>query len=136
MGDIDTPKGRKGNAHLANRGGVGRTLNDLAVWRPLLIDQSPEAYLFPGERKTPLSRANIWKRHMLPKLEMVGLGWATFQVLRRTNALLSRKANVDDKVVADQRGHGLGMSLEVYSHSDLGQKIEAVNCIEAEGLQK
>lgn len=69
---------------------------------------------------------------MFPKLEKVGLGWATFQVLRRTNASLSRKANVDDKVAADQRGHGLGVSLEVYSLSDLEQKIEAVNRLEAE----
>jgi hypothetical protein len=34
-----------------------------------------------------------------------------FQVLRRTNASLSRKANIDDKISADQRGHGLGFLL-------------------------
>jgi hypothetical protein len=73
---------------------------------------------------------------MFPKLNEGGLGWATFQVLRRTNASLSRKAKVDDKVAADQRGHGLGVSLEVYSLSDLEQKIEAVNRLEAEVIQK
>ncbi len=54
-----------------------------------------------------------------------------FQVLRRTNASLSRKAKVDDKVSADQRGHGLGVSLSVYAISDLDQKIEAVTKLES-----
>jgi hypothetical protein len=39
---------------------------------------------------------------------------------------------VDDKVSADQRGHGLGVSLGVYAISDLEQKIEAVMKLEAE----
>jgi hypothetical protein len=49
---------------------------------------------------------------MKPALDKVGLAWATFQVLRRTNASLSHKAGVDPKVSADQRGHGLGVSME------------------------
>ena len=79
----------------------------------------------------PVGRDNLWRRYMLPKLKSVGSEWATFQVLRRTNASLSRKANVDDKVAADQRGHGLGVSLEVYAVSDLQQKIEAVTKLES-----
>ena len=65
------------------------------------------------------------------RLEQLGLGWVNFQVLRRTNASLSRKAKVDDKVSADQRGHGLGVSLGVYAISDLDQKIEAVTKLES-----
>ena len=72
---------------------------------------------------------------MQPALEPVGLGWTTFQVLRRTNASLGRKAKVDDKVAADQRGHGLGVSLEVYSQSDLQQKSAVVEKIESEVIQ-
>lgn len=53
-------------------------------------------------------------------------------MLRRTNASLSRKANIDDKVSADQRGHGLGVSLGVYAISDLEQKIEAVKRLESD----
>ena len=68
---------------------------------------------------------------MLPRLKPVGLEWASFQVMRRTNASLSRKANIDDKVAADQRGHGLGVSWEVYSVSDLQQKIEAVTRLQS-----
>jgi len=72
---------------------------------------------------------------MKPALDAVGLGWATFQVLRRTNASLARKANVDDKGAADQRGHGLGVSLEVYAVSDLQQKLAAVAKLESEVIQ-
>jgi integrase len=135
-GDIDTPKGRKGKRTSRTVALPAEALAELAEWRSLLLDQSPEAYLFPSERNTPLSKDNLWRRNMLPKLEKIGLGWATFQVMRRTNASLSRKAKVDDKVAADQRGHGLGVSLEVYSQSDLEQKIEAVNRLEAEVVKK
>jgi hypothetical protein len=69
----------------------------------LLLKQEPESYLFPTERETPLRRDNVWYRDILPKLKPAGLEWATFQVLRRTNASLSRKAMIGDKVAADQR---------------------------------
>ncbi len=68
---------------------------------------------------------------MRPRLGKVGLEWVKFRVLRRTNASLSRKANVDDSVSADQRGHGLGVSLGVYAISDLDQKTEAVTRLES-----
>ena len=63
------------------------------------------------------------------------LQWATFQVLRRTNANLSRKAKIDDKVAADQRDHGLGVSLEVYSIRAVQQKIDAAKRLESEVIQ-
>jgi uncharacterized small protein (DUF1192 family) len=135
-GNIDTPKGRKGKRTSRTMALSADTLADLAEWLPSLLDQSPEAYLFPSERQTPMSKDNLWRRNMLPRLQSIGLGWAIFQVMRRTNASLSRKAKVDDKVAADQRGHGLGVSLEVYSQSDLEQKIEAVNRLEAEVVKK
>jgi hypothetical protein len=68
-------------------------------------------------------------------LKPVGLEWATFQVLRRTNARLSRRAMIDDKVAAGQRGHGLGVSLEVYSISGVQQKIDAAKRLESEVIQ-
>ena len=111
------------------------TVADLKVWQTFLLKVGPEAYLFPSERETPLRRDNVWKRDLHPALERVGLGWATFQVLRRTNASLSRKAKIDDKVAADQRGHGLGVSLEVYSISGVQQKIDAAKRLESEVIQ-
>lgn len=79
-----------------------------------------------------MTRDNIWRRYIEPKFSTVKLGWATFQVLRRTNASRLRKAKIDDKVAADQRGHGLGVRLEVYAVSDLQQKIDAVKKLESE----
>jgi len=73
---------------------------------------------------------------MLPKLEKIGLAWATFQVLRQTNASLGDKYGLDRKVAADQRGHGIGVSLEVYTHSDLEQKRAALKKLEAGVLRK
>ncbi len=134
-GKLDTPKGRKGKRTARNVALSTGSSMEIALWRTSLLDTSPDAYLFPTERNTPLSRDNLWSRCLRPKLETVGLEWATFQVLRRTNASLSRKAKIDDKVSADQRGHGLGVSMEVYSHSDLEQKSEAVKRLESEVIQ-
>jgi hypothetical protein len=71
-----------------------------------------------------------------PRLETIGLEWASFQVLRKTNASLSEKAGFDPKVASDQRGHGLGVSLEVYTRSDLEQKRPALKALEAAVLRK
>ena len=65
-----------------------------------------------------------------PKLKPIGLGWATFQVMRRTHASLSRRLGIDPKVVADQLGHSLGVNLNVYTKSDLEQRAEAVKKLE------
>ncbi len=134
-GKLDTPKGRKGKRTARKVALSTGTALEIVLWKSMLLKATPDAYLFPTERNTPLSRDNIWNRQIKPKLETIGLEWATFQVLRRTNASLSRKAKIDDKVSADQRGHGLGVSMEVYSHSDLEQKSEAVNRLESEVIQ-
>jgi hypothetical protein len=85
---------------------------------------------------TPLSLDDVWRRHIFPKLEKIELEWATFQVLRKTNASLSKKAGVDPKVASDQRGHGVGVSMEVYTNSDLEQKRAALKKLEAAVFQK
>jgi hypothetical protein len=56
--------------------------------------------------------------------------------LRKTNASLSKKAGADPKVSADQRSHGIGVSLEVYTSSDMEQKKKAVKKLEAAVLRK
>ncbi len=45
-------------------------------------------------------------------------------------------AGVDPKVASDQRGHGIGVSLEVYTSSDLEQKRGDVKQLEAAVLRK
>jgi len=52
------------------------------------------------------------------------------QIMRRTHASLSRKAGIDPKLVADQLDHGLGVNLDVYTISDLTQRLESVNLLE------
>ena len=135
-GKMDSPKGRKGRPNTRRVGLSPGTAMELATWKKSLLKTGPESFLFPTERDTPFRRENIWSRHLEPRLATIGLEWATFQVLRRTNASLSRKAEIDDKVAADQRGHGLGVSLGVYSISDLQQKIEAAKCLETEVFRK
>jgi hypothetical protein len=61
---------------------------------------------------------------------MINLDWVNFQVMRRTHASLSRKAGIDPKLVADQLGHGLGVNLDVYTISDLTQRLKSVNLLE------
>jgi integrase len=130
---LDTPKNGKSREGAISEG----TLRLLRRWADLAQDQSPDGFVFPSENSSaPLSSDNLWRRNMKPELEKVGLDWATFQVLRKTNASLSKKAGIDPKVASDQRGHGIGVSLEVYTSSDLQQKRDAVKKLEAAVLRK
>jgi integrase len=130
---LNTPKNGKTREAAMSEG----TVRLLDQWMALAQDRSAEAFVFPSERMTtPLSLDNLWRRNMLPRLKKIGLGWATFQVLRKTNASLSQKAGVDPKVASDQRGHGIGVSLEVYTSSDMEQKRAAIYKLEALLLRK
>jgi hypothetical protein len=92
----------------------------LKEWRGLAEDPGREEFVFPSEAlRTP---DNLWRRIMQPKVEKIGLGWATFQVLRKTNANLAKKYGVDPK--------------EVYTNSDIEQERAAVNKLEAAMLRK
>lgn len=125
---FDTPKNGKTRDIALSDGTVGL----LKKWRDLAEDTGSQRFVFPSERlTTPLSSDNLWRRTMKPRLEQIGLGWATFQMLRKTNASLSKKYGVDPKVASDQRGHGIGVGMEVYTISDMGQKREAVQRFEA-----
>ena len=73
---------------------------------------------------------------MQPKLEKSGSGGRRFRCCRKTNASLSKKAGVDPKVASDQRGHGLGVSMEVYTSSDMEQKRAAVRQTRSRGASK
>jgi hypothetical protein len=100
-GEFDTPKNGKARESALSDG----TLLVLAELKEVALD--PEGFIFPSETgKTPISRDNLRRRHMKPALDKVGLGWATFQVLRRTNATLGKKVGVDPNVSSDQRAMG------------------------------
>lgn len=132
-GRMDTPKNGKERDSAISDG----TMGDLQTWRGLARAAGTDDFVFPSESlRRPIDRANLWRRSMEPKLKPLGLDWATFQVLRKTNATLSKKHGIDTKVSADQRGHGLGVSMEVYTMSDRQQKREAVQKLEAAVLRK
>jgi integrase len=125
-GDIDDPK----TALSKRKVGIpSPTASVLGEWMSL-VDPEPEAWVFASENPNkPLWRDNVWYRHMKPRLETVGLGWANFQVLRRTHASLGHDIKVDPKVAADQRGHGIGVALDVYTQSSIEARRAAAEML-------
>jgi integrase len=126
-GVIDTPKTDQSVRQAALPEGL---LRDIEVWRGFSVETSAGAWVFPSERLTPLSKDNCWRRSMHPKLAKVGLGWANFLVMRRTHATLMRALGVDGKLVADQLGHSLDVSQNVYTQSPVESRLAAVNQLE------
>lgn len=108
----------------------------LRDWMEKAVDQSPEAYVFAGETGQPLWRSSLLEDHVRAKLEPIGLGWVNFQVLRRTHASLGHEAKVDPKVSADQRGHGIGVALDVYTKSSMKDRATAAKQLEDSVLTK
>jgi len=128
-GLIDTPKTHHSVRDAAVAAGL---MMELEKWRSLGLGAGAEAFVFPSERGTALSKDNVWRRNMQPKLSAVGLGWCNFQVMRRTHATLMRQLKADPKLVADQLGHSVDVSLNVYAQSPVAGRLLLVN--ELEGL--
>lgn len=125
---LDTPKTDNSTRLAALATGL---LDEIEVWRSVAISSKDDAWVFPSERMTPLSKDNVWRRSMLPKLEAIGLGWANFQVMRRTHATLMRQLKADPKLVADQLGHTVDVSLNVYAQSPVAGRLVIVNELES-----
>jgi integrase len=126
-GDIDTPKTASSRRVVALGPATAKILKEWMEW----VGEESDSWLFASESgETPIWRDNIWYRYMKPKLEPEGLGWANFQVLRRTHASLGHEAGVDPKVAADQRGHGIGVALDVYTKAALSKRAQAAEQLE------
>jgi integrase len=126
-GDIDDPKTASSKRKVGISPETAAILHD---WMEL-VRRKPDAWVFESENPAkPVWRDNVWYRQMKPKLERVGLGWANFQVLRRTHASLGHEAKVDPKVAADQRGHGIGVALDVYTQSSVEARRGAAEMLE------
>jgi integrase len=124
-GKQDDPKNRKSRI-VALSPAVQR---DLAAWRSFAV--SDDALIFPSENlKTPIKYENLWQREIKPRFSKIDLSWADFRCMRRTNSTLMKAAGADPKVSADNRGHGLGVALQEYTHSTAEQKAEAVRKLE------
>jgi integrase len=102
--------------------------SDLALWHEF----NKVGFVFPSETElTPIKYENLWQRDIRPRFEKIGLKWADFRAMRRTNSTLMRAAGADAKVSADNRGHGLGVAMEEYTHSTPEQKKQAVQKLES-----
>jgi integrase len=113
-----------------------RTAALLCEWMEAAVERNPEAHVFAGETGQPLWRSSLLEDHIKSRLEPAGLGWVNFQVMRRTHASLGHKAKVDPKVSADQRGHGIGVALDVYTKSSIEDRAAAAKQLEESVLTK
>jgi integrase len=126
-GDIDTPKTTTSKRKV---GIPPETAEVLRNWMEL-VRREPDAWVFESENPAkPMWRDNVWYRRMKPQLKKVGLEWANFQVLRRTHASLGHAAKVDPKVAADQRGHGIGVALDVYTQTSIEARRAGAEMLE------
>jgi len=126
-GVLDTPKTDQSLRKAALSKGL---IEDIARWRLYAFSSGEDAWVFPSENMTPLSKDNCWRRSMYPKLNAVGLGWANFQVMRRTHATLMKALGVDGKLVADQLGHSLDVNQNIYTQSPVESRLDMVNHLE------
>lgn len=126
-GLVDRPKTVQSMRQAALSEGL---LHALDQWRSVCIDTRPEAWVFPSERGTPLSRDNILRRYIEPKLASVGLAWVNFQVMRRTHSTLMNNMGVEGKLVADQLGHSLDVNQNVYTKSPVERRKVIVDQLE------
>lgn len=104
--------------------------SELQDWRETVGPSDATKFVFGSERGTPLGKQNIWNRNMRPRLKLAGLEWANFQVMRRTFSTLGKAAGGDPKALADQAGHDIGVSINVYMQTPLEGKLELVRNLE------
>jgi integrase len=123
-GRIDTPKTNRSKRWAA----LGPALNGwIKEWLALSVDDRPDAWLFPSERRvTPLAKDNCWRRHFKPQLEAVQLGWVNFQILRRSHSTLMQEVGVDPQVRADQMGHSIDVNQNQYTQTSLARREAGV----------
>jgi integrase len=127
-GKIDTPKTHHSFRRAALAEGLRQSIEE---WRIVSGNPGPEDWMFPSEKgTTPLAKDNCWKRWFKPRLEMVGLGWVNFQVMRKTHSCIGAELDIDPQVRADQMGHTVDVNQNVYTRSSLDRRIAAVNTIE------
>ena len=127
-GDLDEPKTKRSSRRVALTVG---TLMLLDQWKVQLDGSAPNTWLFGSERGTLLRRDNLWRRWLYPNLKSVGLEWATFQVMRRTFATLSKEAGVDAHTRSAQMGNTVNVNENEYAVTSFEQKLAAVRRLES-----
>lgn len=127
QGRVNTPKSGKPRQSALSEGSAAL----IEQWRAACEFTDQEDFLFASlNRRSPLRPENVWKNFVRSHLVALGLEWLTYHQLRHTNGTLMQAAGADAKVSADQRGHQIGVSLSVYTHSSLESKAGAVDLLE------
>jgi integrase len=127
-GDIDSPKSVYSVRWAALSDGLMEAIRE---WRGLSINTSPDAWVFPSEKRTtPLLKDNCWRRYFAPPLKKAGLGWVNFHVMRKTHSCLLKELDVDPQIRAEQMGHTVDVNENVYTQTSLARRREAVNRLE------
>ena len=131
-GDIDSPKTWLSARRVAFSENL---LAEIAAWKEMSLDIRPKAWVFPSEKtELPIRKDNLWRRHIRPGLQAVGLSWVNFLVMRRTHVSLMHELEVDPKIVAEQLGHTLDVNLNVYTKVAHRRRKEAVDLLEGSVL--
>jgi integrase len=126
-GNIDSPKSSNSVRKAALSFGL---IQEIRRWGERSLNHRPTDWIFPSEKNTPLSRDNVWRRDIGPKLEPLGLGWVDFHVMRRTHATLMNEIHDNPKLVADQLGHTVDVNQNVYTRASVARRKEAVDALE------
>jgi integrase len=132
-GNIDSPKTNPSRREVAI---PPRTAEMLREWMKAAVNPEASAYLFASEKGKPIWRDTLIYDHIRAKLKPHGLEWVDFQVMRRTHASIGHRLKLDPKVTADQRGHGVGVSIEEYTKTTVKDKAAAARKLEREVLGK
>lgn len=130
--NLDDPKNTRSKRKVALSTG---TREALEAWMEQAFITEPDQWLFPSERYTPLTRDNLWRRQLEPKLATVGLEWANFQVMRRTYATWSRDIGVDAHTRSAQMGNTVNVNENEYAVATFEQKLAAVEKLETAVIQ-
>jgi integrase len=102
----------------------------LQQWIESSMVADNHSWLCPSESGRPLTRDNLWKRYVLPKLKAAGMEWATFQVMRRTFATLSKQTGVDAHTRSARMANTVNVNGNEYTVASFEQKLAAVRKLE------
>jgi integrase len=124
-GVVQTPK----THHSVRTAAISKTIrDDFAAWRALTQKTAPEDWIFANEKgNRPLAHGNYWRRYIKPTLDHLTMTGVTFQALRRTCATTLNHLGIDGKLVADQLGHTLDVSQNVYTKTGIARQQDAIS---------
>jgi hypothetical protein len=77
-----------------------------------------------------VTRALPGKSKPVRPFHLAGIRGGASHCGRGLPASLGHRAGVDPKVAADQRGHGIGVALNVYTKAAIGKRAEAAEKLE------